>query len=303
MSARFRIRTSSGQEISFASLDVFSEFVRSGDVAPDDVVYDAETKEWSSALTHPVVLQIQLDAEEASKPSGPAASDSDGVPGAPATLQMQDIGLDLAPAPSQLTPEQEAAAFVAKMEAERAAEIEVGDEAPMQGFTMESGGMGSQVLQPAAPPRRVEPRPAPVERQEPPEYVPEPRYEPPRREEEPVRSAPPKQRKVGSGAARRYAPFVIIVLVLGGAGVYFGPDLLTSSTGSSDQPTQDDVATEPAPPPCTGTSSRGSSSVSDCATPASSRSRRSGSGRVSARRSWQRPWSPCCRSWVLRPPS
>ena len=56
MSVRFRIRTSQGQEISFASHEMFAEFVRSGDLSPDDVVYDAETHEWSSALTHPLML-------------------------------------------------------------------------------------------------------------------------------------------------------------------------------------------------------------------------------------------------------
>ena len=54
MSARFRIRTSGGQELSFASHAVFAEFVRSGDLSPDDVVYDAETRE-----SEPVVAVSQ----------------------------------------------------------------------------------------------------------------------------------------------------------------------------------------------------------------------------------------------------
>src|SRR5688572_20792428 len=126
MSARFRIRTPSGQELSFASLDVFREFVRSGDLSPDDVVYDAETREWSSARTHPVVLEIEEASEEANEAGGAAATAS-GIdePSAEsaASPDMDDIGLDLAPAPSQLSPEEQAAAFVAKMAAERAADL------------------------------------------------------------------------------------------------------------------------------------------------------------------------------------
>jgi hypothetical protein len=70
MSVRFCISTSQGQEISFASHEMFSEFVRSGDLSPNDVVYNAETKEWSSALTHTVVLQIELDSADDEDLSG-----------------------------------------------------------------------------------------------------------------------------------------------------------------------------------------------------------------------------------------
>ena len=59
MTVRFRIRTSRGQELSFASHETFEEFVRSGDLAPDDFVYDDDTGEWAPARTHPLVLEIE----------------------------------------------------------------------------------------------------------------------------------------------------------------------------------------------------------------------------------------------------
>jgi len=249
MSARFRIRTSSGQEMEFASLEVFSEFVRLGDLAPDDVVYDAETKEWSSALTHPVVLQIQLDAEEAALAPAPQpleAGPESATPSADTPAQepisIGEIGLDLAPAQSRLTPEQEAAAFVAKMAAERASDLEAPLEQSIQGFTMEQPGLGSQVPEPPPPPpRRVEPRPSPLER--------DPPHRGPVRKEsaraEPLR---PSKEKRASGVSR-YAPFIIVVLALGGVAVYFGPELLRSEAGNGDQPTLDTPPVSDEPPP------------------------------------------------------
>jgi len=259
MSARFRIRTSSGQEMEFASLEVFSEFVRLGDLAPDDVVYDAETKEWSSAQTHPVVLQLQLEAEEERAAQAPAepqpaepaptasASPTEILPvvgEAPRSLTMGEIGLDLAPAPSQMTPEQEAAAFVAKMKAERASEVDAPADETIQGFTMDQGGVGDQVVEPP-PPRRVEPRPSPIYDE--PVRASTPRFEPvPDRAETLVRSRP-KREKADSGLSR-YAPFVILVLGLGGAAVYFGPELLTSSSSTTQPaPTEPTPSNEPPP--------------------------------------------------------
>jgi hypothetical protein len=77
MAVRFRIRTSQGQEVSFASHQGFEEFVRSGDLAPDDLVYDAETGEWAPARTHPLVLQIEYEREARHPPpeGGPPATD------------------------------------------------------------------------------------------------------------------------------------------------------------------------------------------------------------------------------------
>lgn len=65
MSVRFRIRTSAGQELSFATHEMFENFVRSGDLAPDDLVYDVETAEWSPARTVPLVLEIEYEREAA----------------------------------------------------------------------------------------------------------------------------------------------------------------------------------------------------------------------------------------------
>jgi hypothetical protein len=262
MSARFRIRTVSGQEMEFASLEVFSEFVRLGDLAPDDVVYDAETKEWSSAQTHPVVLELRISAEEAAAESaeaekevvqGPPTSSASPTellpvldePGPP--LSMGEIGLDLAPAPSQLTPDQEAAAFVAKMEAERAADVDAPADAP-QGFTMEQGGPGAGTEpEPPPPPRHVEPRAAPI--YEEPIRAPTPRYETTRAEtaERPA----PRRARTGPGVGR-YAPFVIVVLALGAAAVYFGPELLTSAGTTTEPPPSDPVLSNEPPPAIAG---------------------------------------------------
>lgn len=65
MSVAFRIRTSAGQELSFASRASFEDFVRSGDLSPEDLVYDGETGSWSPSRTHPIVLEIEYENEEA----------------------------------------------------------------------------------------------------------------------------------------------------------------------------------------------------------------------------------------------
>ena len=73
MSVRFRIRTSAGQELSFATHEMFEDFVRSGDLAPDDLVYDVETAEWSPARTVPLVLEIEYEKEAAEEAAARAA--------------------------------------------------------------------------------------------------------------------------------------------------------------------------------------------------------------------------------------
>ena len=67
MTIRFRIRTSAGQELSFASHQMFEDFVRSGDLSPDDLVYDGETGSWAPARTHPLVLEIEYEKEAAAE--------------------------------------------------------------------------------------------------------------------------------------------------------------------------------------------------------------------------------------------
>lgn len=158
MSARFRIRTSQGQEISFASREMFAEFVRSGEMSDDDVVYDAAAREWSSALTHPVVLEICREAEEARAPEGEDAGgeqeeaseagsedgsgEEDGHLGSTPPSGL-DIGLDLAPAPDEPSPEEQAAAFVKRMEAERAGDLDfVEEDRAVQGLQREHGSSG-----------------------------------------------------------------------------------------------------------------------------------------------------------------
>ncbi len=263
MSARFRIRTAQGQELSFASREIFAEFVRSGDLAPDDVVYDAETREWSSARTHPVVLQIELEAEDASR----AAADDEASEGAddialeasaedehleggssedeltaeePGPDQAADISLDLAPVPQGLTPEEEAAAFVAKMEAERASEMDHPEEPSIETFMVDQAsetvdGADRPSLQDAAGGGRS-------------------REVAERRERAPARpsrgktrkSKPPKRKKAGSGPGRKLAPFMILAVAVVAAAVYLGPDLLAPDEGSGNA-VADTAASEPPP--------------------------------------------------------
>jgi hypothetical protein len=250
MSARFRIRTREGQELSFASREIFAEFVRSGDLSPDDIVYDAETREWSSAETHPVVLQIQLEAEQAE------ADERAEEAGAPDRAEADEpagpgrgIDLDLAPAPAGLTPEQEAAAFVAKMEAERASEREF-DREPA-GFKMEKGA--SSILEDfTAPPLTVRPP-------QPPRPVPAPSWgaavpkgPSPRGPESQRGSAsaapPPRKRERGTRAGRKYVPLAILGLIAVAAGVYFGPELLAPATAEGDTSSQPEATVERSPP-------------------------------------------------------
>ena len=63
MAVRFRIKTSAGQELSFATHEMFEDFVRSGDLSPEDLVYDGETGSWSPARTNPTVLDIEYEKE------------------------------------------------------------------------------------------------------------------------------------------------------------------------------------------------------------------------------------------------
>jgi len=258
MSARFRIRTTQGQELSFASRDMFAEFVRSGDLSPQDVVYDAETREWSSALTHPVVLQIELEAEEEAAGETPETSvTSDADEGDEGEVDAgAGIDLDLAPAPAGLTPDQEAAAFVAKMAAERASEIDFDGDVPGLKMKMETGAPGLvEDLAPPSPPSAppaAPPAGRPRERPEPPRQ----HTRAPRRQD---RAAAPdvpakpkkqkkKKKKAGTGAARRYAPFALLGAAAVAALVFLGPDLLTLVRGDGSA-TGPETEVEPPPPP------------------------------------------------------
>jgi len=259
MSVRFRIRTSQGQEISFASHEMFAEFVRSGDLSPDDVVYDAATREWSSARTHPVVLQIELEAEEEAEGEASAGIDdhvedvADLAPAVDDGPAAAGIGLDLAPAPDQMSPEQEAAEFVKKMEAERASSLDFDEESSF-GFTMEhgsSGLLGGMTPVPPAEPPEPEAPPPPKRRAAP---RAEPRREEPR--EAPSRGAAKvkakaarKKTKAGSGGGRKYAGIVVVLVAAVGAGAYFGPRLFQVVEESAGSAGQDSVVLPPPPPP------------------------------------------------------
>jgi hypothetical protein len=97
MSIRFRIRTPGGQELSFASVKMFEDFVRSGDLSDNDLVYDAQDGSWAPARTHPIVLEIQYELE-----NPPAEVEADGAPGGANEEEPgpdNAFGLSLAPAP------------------------------------------------------------------------------------------------------------------------------------------------------------------------------------------------------------
>jgi hypothetical protein len=266
MSVRFRIRTSQGQEISFASHEMFAEFVRSGDLSPDDVVYDAETREWSSARTHPVVLQIELDSEdeaeaEASEvPDGDVEEIADLAPASDTSTTTADSGLDLAPAPDQMSPEQEAAEFVKKMEAERASSRQF-DEDSSFGFTMEHGASGLLESMTPVPPQE-EPQPTTPAPPPPPPRSHTARREEPRRAEswrDEPREAPSRKsskaeaggskRKAGSGSGAKNVAIVVALVAAVGAGVVFGPRLFQAVEEGARSAGQDSVVLPPPPPP------------------------------------------------------
>ena len=101
MAVRFRIRTPAGQELSFATLEVFKDFVWSGDLSPEDLVYDAEDGSWSPARAHPIVLDIGYAKEEEAEAKAKAAAAAAG-PG-----DSEKAGLGLSLAPEQPRPEDE----------------------------------------------------------------------------------------------------------------------------------------------------------------------------------------------------
>jgi len=190
MSVRFRIRTPGGQELSFASQDTFEDFVRSGDLSPDDLVYDAADGSWAPARTHPIVLEIEYedDTNDAQDPGAQgettpqedegAAEDSFGLSladedEAPPEEVLEDtasrapdggadLGLQLA-MPEEVSPEEAKRAFVQRMEAERASEFEfdVGDDG-LSGFKMETSGSLADMVPAAPETKQSAPAPTPA---------------------------------------------------------------------------------------------------------------------------------------------
>ena len=248
MAVRFRIRTSAGQELSFASRETFEDFVRSGDLSPDDLVYDGETGSWSPARTHPTVLEIEYE-READAEAGARDERAVEADAGPEVAAESDVGseseepaasddfasfdLDLAPA-EERTPDQEARAFVEKMEAERETDL-LGGTGRIEGFTMQDSATLSDMLEPAPPPEPPaspvrEPVRPPVQRQE----------RPPRRREESGREergrrgregAEPMVAEASPGGGRRLLTALLLLAVLGG-GAYAAYALLTPPPAS-----------------------------------------------------------------------
>jgi hypothetical protein len=182
MTMRFRIRTQGGQELSFASREMFEAFVRAGDLAPADLVYDSETASWAPARTHPIVLEIEYaDTQPSHGPDAP-------IPAPRAPAADDPFGLTLAPAPSashaespargdapreskdasheasigaleftlapqrEVSPEDASRAFVEKLQLEREAEGEEWGSDGLGRIRMETpGGRADQVIEAAAP--------------------------------------------------------------------------------------------------------------------------------------------------------
>lgn len=124
MNARFRIRTQEGEELAPKTVEIFSELVRSGVVRPHDLVFDALTGEWAPARAHPMV-QLFLDplvADPTAESVGRRIDEGRHEPSDTETrVELPDGGelalqlVDHDPA----SPEEEARAFIAKMEEER----------------------------------------------------------------------------------------------------------------------------------------------------------------------------------------
>jgi hypothetical protein len=258
MSVRFRIRTPGGQELTFASHETFLEFVRSGDLAPDDLVYDAETGSWSSAQTSPAVLEVEMEREvtvdaEASDaaPDETAATADDGGLGVDGIL-----GLELAPVPS-LSPEDAAKAFVAKMEAERQASPDyVASEQPLGGVTREDSTSLASMLDSPPPPPATPGGPlhggraARLGRSDESHLRPGPTFAEAQRAEAAASAPKPRGQTAprGSGGGR-FVMMAVVVAILG-AGAYFGYPLLRDApvdAGGDTVPGA--LPVDPVPPP------------------------------------------------------
>lgn len=223
MSARFRIRTPQGQELSFASEEMFADFVRSGDLSEGDLVYDASTGEWSPALTHTLVLGLQsghddsgaVDSEGSSEPRGNVGLDAAGSTGG------GDIGFQLAP---EQSPEEASAAFVREMEAEREAGFERKHD--LRGLQSDESGSGLLNDIQHTPPEPPSPRFGADDT-----AAPAPQRERPKREKPPRRS-----RRTRDAGARRSVSGAflgwVLALAVVGIGALLGPDLVGLAMGS-----------------------------------------------------------------------
>jgi hypothetical protein len=124
MDARFRIRTQDGQELTPRNLDIFSDLVRSGVVQPQDQVFDALTGEWATASHHPMV-QLLLDPLVVDPTAEPLERRVAGREEAPVDEAGEgDAGLTLELV-EESSPEEEAQAFIARMDEERRSDPDV----------------------------------------------------------------------------------------------------------------------------------------------------------------------------------
>jgi len=276
MTVRFRIRTSQGQELSFATHEMFEEFVRSGDLAPNDLVYDGETHEWAPARTHPLVLQIEYEADEAAeaapRPASTAGGGDRGSPAdggtaeaesaeaddeglVPASDAGNSFGLELAPAAEGRTPEEEAAAFVKRMESERAMERDFGstrEPSSMQGIRMDDAQSFADLVG-VRPEPDPPPKPPPPRRPEPTrsgrtkeQRGPARRPDPPRTRSQSTRPRGKPTRPKKKSAVPTVV-LLIVALAAAAAAVYFGTDLLRPQP-APEEPVEN-AAGDPLPPP------------------------------------------------------
>jgi hypothetical protein len=223
MSVRFRIRTSAGQELSFASQEMFEDFVHSGELSPDDLVYDGEDGSWAPARTHPIVLDIEygnadaapaaveLVQEEGRAPatdspeSGvaedeePAAEEPAAEAGESTAPVAEDFGLDLV-APAEISPQEASRQFVERLEAERATELELeGSEQEVSGFTTPRSSTVARITPVPRRPVGGPPASAPVASR-----APEPPRPRPRRISA-LRRAPPRPDRAGGSHSQSTA--------------------------------------------------------------------------------------------------
>jgi hypothetical protein len=279
MTVRFRIRTSAGQELSFASHEMFEDFVRSGDLSPDDLVYDRESGSWAPARTHPLVLEIEYEKEEASEAEAKAEESSPenafGLKLADPQPTAEDEAADEeSPAPGAEAPTDDAGAVTA-------AEPSVSDDAGSgASFGLELAPAEEMMSPDEAAQAFVDKMEAEREREsdfavpdpgalqgltmehsgtlggiaEP--ATPPPGRDPPKRKE-PSRSRPdpsaPQGPEERSGRGKRIAMVVIGVAVLG-AGGYFGARALQTRPDDTPADGVDTVGivpveTPPPPPP------------------------------------------------------
>lgn len=240
MSARFRIRTPQGQELSFASEEMFADFVRSGELSEGDLVYDASTGEWSPALTHSLVLDVQSGPDEdpdVDEPEGASGPRGDAGSAEAASTGAGDIGFQLAP---EQSPEEASAAFVREMEAERAAEFERKQD--LRGLQSDESGSG--LLKDI---QRTPPEPPSLPSSDDDVAAPAPQREPRKRKKPPQRSRRTRDAGTRRSVSGAFLGWMLALAVVG-IGALLGPDLVGLAMGSGGAAEEDTEVTGPVLP-------------------------------------------------------